>query len=158
VGWGRRFEQIPTLTSQNSRCSVANIDNQALNPLHDPLQTVALSRNDAVGIQRKGAELQRRKGRRRKNGSQTNDHRLVTQIGNANFFFAPHAKRLPLICSDLRHGDFALKSSRLTAWIRLSRFKAEVAKDWGQGEKSFFLLNSWVGLLQATGLCSLFRN
>jgi hypothetical protein len=72
-----------------------------------------LSRNDAVGIQRKGAELQKRNGRRRKNGSQTNDHLLVTQIGNANFFFAPW-----------RLGDFALKSSRLTAWIRLRNYAA----------------------------------
>jgi hypothetical protein len=39
-----RFEQIPTHPPQNSRCSVANVDNQGLNPLHEPLQTVAHSR------------------------------------------------------------------------------------------------------------------
>jgi hypothetical protein len=44
VDWMGRFEQIPTHPPQNSRCSVANVDNQALNPLHEPLQTVAHSR------------------------------------------------------------------------------------------------------------------
>jgi hypothetical protein len=44
---GQSFQQIPPLPPQNSRCSVANVDNQALNPLQDPLQSVAQSRCNA---------------------------------------------------------------------------------------------------------------
>jgi hypothetical protein len=44
---GRSFRKIPTLPPRNSRCSVANVDNQALNPLHDLLQPVAQSRCNA---------------------------------------------------------------------------------------------------------------
>jgi hypothetical protein len=56
------------------------------------------------------AKAQRRKDAKEdgQNGSQTNAHRLVTRIGKSNFFFAP-----------LRLCAFALKSSSLTAWIRL---------------------------------------
>ena len=46
-GAGRSFKRIPTLTPQNSRCSVADVDNQALKPLRDPLQPVAQSRFNA---------------------------------------------------------------------------------------------------------------
>src|SRR5580658_6761548 len=44
---GRSFKNIPTLPPPNSRCCVATVDNQALNPLRDPLQTVAQSRCNA---------------------------------------------------------------------------------------------------------------
>jgi hypothetical protein len=43
--WGREeFSEDTPPPPQNSRCCVAAVDNQALNPLRDPLQPVAQSR------------------------------------------------------------------------------------------------------------------
>jgi prepilin-type N-terminal cleavage/methylation domain-containing protein len=54
-GAGRRVKEIPTLPPQNSRCSVADVDNQALNPLRDPLQPVAQNRCNAEVVKDRGA-------------------------------------------------------------------------------------------------------
>jgi prepilin-type N-terminal cleavage/methylation domain-containing protein len=76
-GTGRSFKNIPNLHPQNSRCSVADVDNQALNPLPDPLQPVAQSRCNAEVVKDWGAaftliEMLRRRPRSgRPTGSNT---------------------------------------------------------------------------------------
>src|SRR5580700_933816 len=81
------------------------------------------------------AKTQRRKDAEEdgQNGSQVNAHHLVTRIGKSNFFFAP-----------LRLCAFALKSSSLAAWIRLSgglnQTRAPARDAWARGGTGFGVL------------------